>query len=71
MTIDVGGVRIALIPIVLLAVALVILGILIRYRFSLANIPIWMRPYLIVAVVLLLVANIIVLLFGSAVGLHK
>lgn len=67
MTID--GVRIALIPIVLLVVALVILGILMRYRFSFADVPIRMRPYMMIAILLLVIAELIVV-FAPYAGLR-
>jgi hypothetical protein len=66
--VTIDGVRIALIPIVLLVVALVILGILMRYRFSFANVPIRMRPYMMIAILLLVMAELIVV-FGPYAGL--
>jgi hypothetical protein len=67
MTID--GVRIALIPIVLLVFALVIFGILMRYRFSFVNVPIRLRPYMMIAILVLVVAELIVV-FGPYMGLR-
>jgi heme/copper-type cytochrome/quinol oxidase subunit 2 len=67
--VTIDGVRIALIPIVLLVVALVILGILMRYRFSFANVPIRMRPYMMIAILLLVMAELIVV-FAPYAGLR-
>ncbi len=67
MTID--GVRIALIPIVLLVFALAILGILMRYRFSFANVPIRLRPYMLIAILVLVIAELIVV-FAPYMGLR-
>jgi hypothetical protein len=67
--VTIDGVRIALIPIVLLVFALVILGILTRYRFSFANVPIRMRPYMMIAILLLVIAELIVV-FAPYAGLR-
>jgi hypothetical protein len=67
--VTIDGVRIALIPIVLLAFALVIFGILMRYRFSFANVPIRLRPYMMIAILVLVVAELIVV-FGPYMGLR-
>jgi hypothetical protein len=67
--VTIDGVRVALIPIVLLVLALVILGILMRYRFSFADVPIRMRPYMMIAILLLVIAELIVV-FAPYVGLR-
>jgi hypothetical protein len=67
--VTIDGVRISLIPIVLLVFALVILGIFIRYRFSFANVPIPTRPYLLIAILVLVIAELIVV-FAPYLGLH-
>jgi len=59
----IDGVRIALIPIVLLVLALGIFGILMRYRFNFANVPIRIRPYMMMAILVLVIAELIVV-FG-------
>jgi hypothetical protein len=67
--VTIDGVRIALIPIVLLVFALAILGILMRYRFSFANVPIRLRPYMLIAILVLVIAELIVV-FAPYMGLR-